>query len=1052
MHEGILRMKDRLLAGLIYGVFVPVMGAVCSLAAISLGPVDSFAVKADPGPRGAAREDIPRPVVFEMSADEINRLTAERPDRLPLGPVPRPWAVPMSPSALYWTNIGPMPVENEYWSGYADASGRISAVLLDPSHPGWMYIAGAQGGVWKSYDGGANWTPLTDHLSSLSSGDLAYVPYAPDILYYGTGELHYASTCCYGDGLFKSYDGGDSWIKIAEKATVGSYITRIIVKPTDHKIVHLAGDLGYLRSTDDAASWNVVLGIDHCNDLALSGAAPAVVFAAIRANGIYKSTDDGASWSQCTGGLPASGFGRINIAISQSDASVLYASFVSSSTGGLLGMYRTGDAGSTWVHLVNTPNYLHGQGWYDNCVIVDQGDPLVCFAGGVFPFSEGQYGMIKTVDGGDSWTDITIGAVSGQIHPDQHSLAIGADGALWVGCDGGLWKTTDRGDTWINLNHNLGLTQFYTVGLHPTDPDFLLGGTQDQGSVRFDGDLGWPQVIGGDGGPCAVEWDSPNIYYTTYVLMDPIFKWDNGVYVGDATGPWGGTGERASWCNGPLVVDRSRANTLLAGTYRIWRTNDSGGSWTPISGDLTGGSGHLRSIAVASGASDTIYAGSSNGLVHVTTDAASWSLRNSGLPSSPVPDIVLNPSDWREAYLCIYQSTGGRVYHTTDAGVIWTDITGDLPGGLRGMSLAVDFDTAPPRIFLGTDYGVYSSVDGGVTWIEDSTGLPSMEIYDLGLDAVNGLLVAATHGRGMYRAPLTGTPACMKEGDPAFYVDFGGETRDVIAGETVCWEIAPANFGFVSGLCPDADTFCVWAEDTEGWTITGDPPLEACTILDAGYVWYQDVCIAVPCETAVSEHDTLRIHMTYCDGSGVCRHDCTDCEDPNWWAGTPYFSADTVVLHVVPSPPALFIVQDSLSYVEMGQSAGYLLFTICNGNACSPPAAYEYCIYNTGYFAEGFPQCGTTPPITGGECENVYGIVDAGTAEACDFDTLLIVAWDAATGTAYDTCVQVVHAVTPMPVPVFEAPFVLVLVSVLILATALILWNRIKERRVMKWR
>jgi photosystem II stability/assembly factor-like uncharacterized protein len=688
-----------------------------------------------------------RPIVFQASDDELERRASRTSDRIPIGPVSEKRSTLLQ---LDWTFLGPQPILNEYWSGDDDASGRISAIIVHPSNPNLLYLAGVQGGVWKSTDNGVNWSPISDQLSSLASGALAFDPFNPDIIYYGTGEQHYSGDSFYGDGMFKTTDAGVSWSKIALTSDVGSYIARTLVKPTDSNILHVASDLGYIRSTDGGTTWNIELNPGHCNDIVISPGAPSTIFAGIRGDGIHKTTNDGAAWTQLTNGLPVGGFLRINLAISFSDTNVVYASFVSTN-GSLYGMYKTTDGGSSWFNLPNTPNYLRNQGWYDNCVIVDPTDANICYAGGVFPFGPGDYGMIRTTDGGNNWVEIAIGIDSSQIHPDQHILAFGPDTVLWVGNDGGIWKTTDRGDTWVNRNNTLGITQFYTVGLHPTNPNFLLGGTQDNGTARYDGNLGWPQVIAGDGGPCPVEWDSPNIYYTTYVRISPVWQWNNGVFQGDVTGPW--SGERASWCNGPLVIDPNQANTILAGTYRVWKTTDSGGTWDTLSGDLTGGFGYLRSIAVSQGNSNILYAGSSGGRVYVTTDGGTnWNLRNAGLPTVPVPDIYPDPSDWQTAYICSDRSFGSRVFKTTNGGVIWTDITGDLPVGLRGLSMAVNFNLASPTLYLGTDYGVYSSANDGTNWVKEGNNLPNLAIYDLGYDGVNDYLIAATHGRGMWRA------------------------------------------------------------------------------------------------------------------------------------------------------------------------------------------------------------------------------------------------------------------------------------------------------------
>jgi len=688
-----------------------------------------------------------KPIIIPSSISELEHLAADKPDRVPIGPVSKP----SSDNFQAWTFLGPQPILNEVWSGYADASGRLSSIIVHPTDPDVIYLAGAQGGTWKSNDGGVNWIPLTDHLSSLASGALAFDPVDPDVIYYGTGEQHFSGDSFYGDGLFKTTDAGITWSKIALKDTVGSYIARVLLKPTDSDIIHVASDRGYLQSTDGGSSWTVRLGTTWCTDLAISPPAPSTVFAALHSDGIYKSTNDGTSWTKLTNGLPASGFARINMAISPSDTNVIYASFVSNS-GALYGMYKTTNAGHSWENLPNTPNYLYYMGSYCNCIIVHPTNTNICYAGGVFPYTTGFYGLIKTTDGGNSWTDVTIGIDGSQLHPDQHCLAFGPDTTLWVGNDGGIWKTTDEGQTWINCNHTLGVTQFYTLATHPANSNFLLGGNQDNGTVQYEGHLGWPQVFAGDGGPVAIEWDSPNIYYTTYILMTYLYKYDNGVWIDDVTGPW--DGDRASWCNGPLVVDPNQSDALLVGTYRVFRTTNSGSDWTQISGDLAGGSAYLRALAVSATGSDTIYSSSSNGKVYVTTDASTWNPRYTGLPSVPIPDVLVDPTDWQTAYVCADRSSSGRVYKTTDAGLSWSDITCNLSTGLRAMSMTADFSLCPPALYLGTDYGVYYSTNGGTNWSTYGTDLPNVAIYEIGCDTANGLLVAATHGRGMWRTTL----------------------------------------------------------------------------------------------------------------------------------------------------------------------------------------------------------------------------------------------------------------------------------------------------------
>ena len=287
--------------------------------------------------------------------------------------------------------------------------------------------------------------------------------------------------------------------------------------------------------------------------------------------------------------------------------------------------------------------------------------------------------------------------------------------------------------------------------------------------------------------------------------------------------------------------------------------------------------------------------------------------------------------------------------------------------------------------------------------------------------------------------------ACTKEGDPAFFVSFPAGVQYVVKGEVWEYEIGPANFGFVSGTCTAMDTFCVKAEDQLGWTVTGDPAFNTATILDPGYLWWQMVYVEVPCGATVGETNTVTAVMAYTDVAGVCAPDCGDCEDPNMYSGSPHYSTTTVDFEVVESPPSLYILQDSLYFVEQGQTAAYIPFSVCNGDACAPSTAFDYRITSTGVVGGAIDQTGQVS-VDGGACVDVYGIIDGGTANVCDYDELTIIVWDDATGTVYDTCVQLIHVVTPVPVPLFTAPIVTILVLVMILAAAVIMKRTLTAR------
>jgi hypothetical protein len=296
---------------------------------------------------------------------------------------------------------------------------------------------------------------------------------------------------------------------------------------------------------------------------------------------------------------------------------------------------------------------------------------------------------------------------------------------------------------------------------------------------------------------------------------------------------------------------------------------------------------------------------------------------------------------------------------------------------------------------------------------------------------------------------------CSKDGDPGFYGEpFLTDTQDVFAGATYDFYLAPINWGGYAGApaeCQNADTFCIHAWDTGGWAITGanadDPPntLDDCWILDPGYYdgsWV--LSITVPCEVAICDYDTLYVGFYYCDINGVCDPTCEDCHLSNY-GGTDYPNEDMIILHVVESPPALYIMQDSLFTIEQGQTAAYVPFGICNGDPCAPPTDYNYNIVSKGHIGAAINTSGGLTGIPGGECDDAYGIIDAGAAAICDLDTLTIIAWDA-TGAVYDTCVQIIHVVEPIPVPLFSTPVITILVLAMILSAAVFMRRRAANR------
>ncbi len=671
-------------------------------------------------------------------------------------PIVRPAdaGTPVAPGAvaprLNWAPLGPQPITNEYWSGNANASGRVSTIAVDQTDAAIVYAATAAGGLWKTTDGGTNWTPLTDQLFYPISGAVAIDPSNHLTIYYGAGDY---DASVEGNGLFRSLDGGQTWIRIAVPSQVGYQIARVVIHPTNPLIIHVAGSAGVSRSIDGGQNWSV-LQLENVSDLVINPTSPSTLYCGRRDVGVFKSVDGGVTWNQLFGGLPATGARRINLDLCRSSPQTVYAGIINSS-GGLLGFYGSVDGGANWTRKNNTPNYPAAQGWFNHFVAADPANAAVVYAGGVFP-TYAPAGIIRSSNSGGAWADITVSSTQGQIHPNQHCLAFGPDGTIWVGSDGGVWKSTDSGTTWINCNARLATAQIYAIALHPSDPSKILAGTQDNGSIeRSTGSDAWPQLIAGDGGFAAYDFEQPTRRYTTYIGLR-IFRFISSGYDAEITGPWTLTESAAAVA--PLVMDPSNPRVLLGGTTRIWRTPDATLPvvvWTPLSVASISGAGVLTSIAVSNQNSNTIYAGGSLGSFYATTDSIIWLDRSAGLPpGETISDIVIDPANSNHLFVSTLFDVGGRVLESTNAGVTWNSRANSLTPGLSGVSLAVDWNPSPPALFLGTGVGVFASYDNGATWIQDSLNLPNVAASDLAIDAARRTLTVGTYGRGVWRTAL----------------------------------------------------------------------------------------------------------------------------------------------------------------------------------------------------------------------------------------------------------------------------------------------------------
>jgi photosystem II stability/assembly factor-like uncharacterized protein len=709
-------------------------------------------------------------------------------------------AEPLVASNLAWTEIGPHPISQTtatiYYNGLAPWSGRVTAIAPHPSDTATAYIGTAVGGVWKTTDGGTNWTELFDAKPSLAIGALAIDPSDAGTIYAGTGEANLGTqdSIYFGTGVYVSHNAGGSWAKIGGSTFNNCYIADIAIKPTDSAIIYVAahgvpaktgltnacdGDRqGVYRSTNGGDTFFKEIYGPPPTDLSVSPDAPATVYAGFYGYGVWKSTNSGADWRQLSGGTlpvgPTDGAGRVAVAAAPTNANRIYVAvagclsrdadcpLASADRGDLLGLWTSSNGGTNWTKL-GAESYFcklgYGQCYYDLTLAVDPANASVFYAGGIYLFRYSNAGSNHALIG---W-DFARGRST--IHVDFHASAL-SGGRLWVGSDGGMYRSNDAGASFKNLNHDLVITQFYP-GTAGTVGGPYVGGTQDNGSVKYTGAPGWNEIQAGDGGYAAVSPTNTDLIYTTYPNLVIYKSTDGGqsrsrVDYGMCTKYTNANPGPQDPCEfiAPFAMDAASPSRLYAGTDRLWRTTNGGTQWYARSPHFAG---NVSAIGFASGITSTLYAGTADGELQVTTNGGAatptWNdTSGNGLPHRFITDIAVDPANPSEAYVSVSGFGTGHLFHTTNAGGTWTNVSGPTaPAKLPNApvnAVAVDWTASTPVLYAGTDVGVFTSIDAGASWQGGRHGLPNSVVNDLLIDRGAGKVVAATYGRGAWVSPL----------------------------------------------------------------------------------------------------------------------------------------------------------------------------------------------------------------------------------------------------------------------------------------------------------
>ncbi|TDJ01288.1 MAG: glycosyl hydrolase, partial [Caldithrix sp.] len=690
--------------------------------------------------------------------------------------------------------------------GPAFMSGRIADIAINPSDPSQWYVAVGSGGVWKTDNASTTWQPIFDDQPSYSVGCVTIDPNENTIIWVGTGENVGGRHVGYGDGIYRSADGGASWENMGLKET--HHISKIIVHPENSDILWVAaqgplwskgGERGLYKTSDGGKKWKRVLGDAEwtgVTDILIDPRNPDQLYAATwqrhrnvaaymgggPGSGIHRSSDGGETWEKLSNGLPESNMAKIGLAISPQNPDVLYAAIeLDRRTGGV---YRSANRGVSWTKQSDTVSGATGPHYYQELYASPHQFDRLYLVDSRMQISN---------DGGKTFTRMKEQSK----HGDNHALAFRADDAdyLLVGTDGGLYESFDLAENWRYVA-NLPVTQFYKVALDDAEPFYnIYGGTQDNstqgGPSRTVYSLGiqnsdWYRTLGGDGHQPATEPGNPNILYSESQqgFLSRIDVTTGEILSIQPQPEAGESYERFNW-DAPILVSPHSPTRIYFASQRVWRSDNRGDSWTPISDDLTRNQERvtlpimeqtwswdapwdvsamsnyntITSLAESPLQEGLIYAGNDDGLIHVTEDGGqNWrKIAVGDLPNVPatafVNDIKADLFDVNTVYVALDNHKFGDLnpylLKSRDRGKSWRSIKGNIPDRTLVWRLVQDHVNSN-LLFAATEFGIYFTIDGGTKWIKLTGGVPTISFRDLAIQRRENDLVGASFGRGFY--------------------------------------------------------------------------------------------------------------------------------------------------------------------------------------------------------------------------------------------------------------------------------------------------------------
>ena len=717
-----------------------------------------------------------------------------------------------SVQANSWSFLGPL---SEPLGG---GVGRGNCICIDPANSNNLWIGSPDGGLWKSTNGGTNWTTSTDLFTDLGVSDVAIDPTNSNIMYVATGDRDgsYAGPSLHAPayGLMKSTDGGVTWTNMYPLAVSSQYMmSRILIDPSNTQNIYVSGNFGIIKSTNGGTSWSTIFSTEVIMSMEFQPGTSSTIYAAGKS--FHVSTNSGGSWTTITSGLASSGsVARLSIAVSANNPAYCYVLAADGSNFGLYGVYLSTNAGAGMTFNMQkgatSPNLLGfnqngsdngtGQGFYTLSIGANPTNAAEVMVGGV--------NIWKSTNSGVSWgaNAVTYWAAShtasNYVHADIHHILYMNGTTVLTATDGGISKSTNNGSSWADISNDLQIAQMYGLGMSTTNANKILSGWQDNGTNLMTSSTAWAESLYGDGMKCFVDYSNDNTLYGEQYQGSFNISTNGG---GSWTGIPTGSGESTAWAT-PWKQDPNVSNTIYGGQTNLYKSTNQGTSWA-VMGTMPDATEYINEFAIAPSNSQIVYVCKNGGVFKTTNGGGSWSTITGTIPvgSGAATYVAICPTNANIAYVTLSGfSSGNKVFVTSDGGTTWTNYSTGLPN--IAANCITYQKNAHGAVYVGMDVGVYYRDSTMASWAAYNTGLPNVIVTQMEIYYATGMIRASTYGRGIWEIPVN------NPGTQLPIANFVGNPTNVCPGSTV-------QFTDLSSYSPTS-----WS-----WTFQGGNPATSTT-------------------------------------------------------------------------------------------------------------------------------------------------------------------------------------------------------------------------------